>query len=163
MLSEDVVTTDDLELNTEEDHYPIDIASKDQWSRCSFLSQLLWLIWLVNKMEPFLLICAIWGKGSIPAVIFCGIIRPSFIRKLILINGLINWGQVKSLRPRSRYQSLHPLQPSDLRQEEAESIVAQSQSREEEWCFSMFHNLHLSRPNHIWLMLKCGKVWMEYS
>ena len=28
-LSEDVVTTDDLELNTEEDHYPIDIASKD--------------------------------------------------------------------------------------------------------------------------------------
>ena len=25
-LSEDVVTTDDLELNTEEDHYPIDIA-----------------------------------------------------------------------------------------------------------------------------------------
>ena len=28
-LSEDVVTTDDLELNTEEDHYPIDIDSKD--------------------------------------------------------------------------------------------------------------------------------------
>jgi len=28
-LSEDVVTTDDLELNTEEDHYPIDISSKD--------------------------------------------------------------------------------------------------------------------------------------
>ena len=28
-LSEDVVTTDDLALNTEEDHYPIDIASKD--------------------------------------------------------------------------------------------------------------------------------------
>ena len=28
-LSVDVVTTDDLELNTEEDHYPIDIASKD--------------------------------------------------------------------------------------------------------------------------------------
>ena len=28
-LSEDVVTTDDLELNTEEDHYPIDIGSKD--------------------------------------------------------------------------------------------------------------------------------------
>ena len=28
-LSEDVVTTDDLELNTEEDHYPIDIVSKD--------------------------------------------------------------------------------------------------------------------------------------
>ena len=27
-LSDDVVTTDDLELNTEEDHYPIDIASK---------------------------------------------------------------------------------------------------------------------------------------
>ncbi len=28
-LSEDVITTDDLELNTEEDHYPIDIGSKD--------------------------------------------------------------------------------------------------------------------------------------
>ena len=28
-LSEDVVTTDNLELNTEEDHYPIDIASND--------------------------------------------------------------------------------------------------------------------------------------
>ena len=28
-LSDDVITTDDLELNTEEDHYPIDIGSKD--------------------------------------------------------------------------------------------------------------------------------------
>ena len=28
-LSEDVITTDNLELNTKEDHYPIDIASKD--------------------------------------------------------------------------------------------------------------------------------------
>ena len=73
------------------------------------------------------------------AVIYCGIIRPGFIRKLILINGLINWGQVKSLRPRSRYQSLHPLQPSDLRQEEAESIVAQSPGKRNDvsQCFTI--------------------------
>ena len=45
-------------------------------------------------------------------MIYCGIIRPGFIRKLILINGSINWGQVKSSlyqpqpAPGPRYQSL---------------------------------------------------------
>lgn len=52
------------------------------------------------------------GEIRDPAVIYCGIIRPGFIRKLILINGSINWGQVKSPlyqpQPGSRYQSLLP-------------------------------------------------------
>ena len=64
------------------------------------------------KGDNILLFCYP-GEIRDSAVIYCGIIRPSFIRKLILINGSINWGQVKSPlyqpQPDSAQISISPL------------------------------------------------------